>query len=133
VDKRRKHPKPRSDLSPFWPGALVLNARAFEALGDFLGNFGQLLELDVDGHTEHFFNCTHLVPCIDVDKSEKRAAGTIGKEVFDVSRIPSAPAVFKEPLTARSRIYVNDAGRAELDKRIRASAVTGMSFRCAGA
>ena len=51
ADKCRKR-LPRSDVSPFVPGALVLNSKAFATLGGFLADFGQLLELDVDGEVE---------------------------------------------------------------------------------
>ena len=131
VDKRRKR-LPRSDVSPFVPGALVLNARAFAALGGFLADFGQLLELDVDGAVEYFFNATRLVSCIDRERSETRPGGTVGREAFLPAAIPSEPAVFKDPATARSRLYTNDAGKRALEDAAAAHAVSGLLFMRAG-
>jgi hypothetical protein len=119
-------------LEPFLPGVLVLNAKAREALGNFLLQFGQLLEVDVAGQIEYFYNVTHLVPCVDRDRSEKRAAGTIGNEVFDESAVPTTPAAFKDTLTAGTRIYVNDGAKAILDQRIAAAGITSMNFACRG-
>jgi hypothetical protein len=128
IAKGRKAPKPRADLSPFLPGVLVLNARARVAIGDFLAQFGQLLEIDVAGQVEYFYNVTHVVPCIDRDRSEKRAAGTISKEMFNESAVPTSPAVFKDPSTAGTRIYANDAAKTVLEQRIAEFGITGMHF-----
>ncbi|HET7329896.1 hypothetical protein [Dyella sp.] len=128
IARGRKKPKPRADLSPFRPGALVLNAKARDALGDFLGQFGQLLELDVAGQVEYFYNVTNIQPCIDRDRSEKRPEGSIAKEMFSESAVPSTPAVFKDPLTARTSIYVNDGAKAILEQRIAEFGITGMDF-----
>lgn len=128
VARGRKKPKPRADLSPFLPGILVLNAKARDVLGDFLSQFGQLLEIDVAGQIEYFYNVTNIVPCIDRDRSGKYPEGTIAKEVFNESAVPTGPAIFKDPLTAGTRIYVNDAAKAILEKRIAEFGITGMHF-----
>ena len=128
IAKGRKTPKPRADLSPFLPGVLVLNAKARAAIGDFLAQFGQLLEIDVVGQVEYFYNVTNVIPCIDRDRSEKRAAGTISKEVFNESVVPLPPAVFKDPLTAGTKIYVNDAAKSVLEHQIAEFGITGMHF-----
>jgi hypothetical protein len=52
------------------------------ALEGFLSQFGELLEIDVQGSVEWFYNVTNVVDCIDVDKSDKRSTGAIAKEVF---------------------------------------------------
>lgn len=131
IDKRRK-PLPRSDVSPFVPGALVLNAKAFTAFGGFLADFGQLLELDVDGAVEYFFNATRLVSCIDRERSETRPGGTVGREAFLSTAVPIEPAVFKDPATARSRLYANDAGKRTLEDAAAAHSVSGLLFVRAG-
>ena len=128
VDKRRKKPKPRADVSPFIPGALVLNERARNVLGDFLGRFGQLLEVDVEGDAEYFYNVTNVVSCIDTLRSSKRASGAIAKEVFVDSALPRDAAIFKDPRTAPSRIYVNDAGKLDLERLIAEAGITGIAF-----
>jgi hypothetical protein len=65
--------------------------------------FGQLLELDVAGSIEYFYNVTNLVECIDPGRSENRSTGVIVKEAFRDGAEPSAPAVFKDPRTAGTR------------------------------
>jgi hypothetical protein len=132
IAKGRKTPKPRADLSPFLPGVLVLNAKARIAIGDFLAQFGQLLEVDVAGQVEYFYNVTNVVPCIDREHSEKRASGTISKEIFDNSAVPTSPAVFKDPLTVGTRIYANDAAKAILEQRTSEFGITGMHFALRG-
>ncbi len=37
-------------------------------------------------------------------------------EAFDESKAPKDAAVFKDPLTAPVRIYVNDAGKRSIEK-----------------
>lgn len=131
-DSRRKTPKPRADLTPFLFGVLVLNQKARDALGEFLARFGQLLEIDVEGDTEYYYNVTNVVPSIDPARSEKRASGAILKEAFNESALPTEPAVFKDPLTVTGRIYVNDGGKALLEQRIKEHGITGMNFVQAG-
>lgn len=126
-DKKSKKPKPRADISPFTADGLVLNSKARETLGDFLSQFGQLLELDVEGEVEYYFNVTHVVPCVDQDRSERRASGAISKPAFIDSAIPAAASVFVDP-TKPADIYVNDEARSELGRRIKHAGLTGMSF-----
>ncbi|WP_146034077.1 hypothetical protein, partial [Burkholderia humptydooensis] len=115
----RKKPKPRTDLIPFHLDVLILSQKAFDALGDFLSQFGQLLELNVEGETEYYYNVTNVVSCIDPVGCERHVSGSIRKVAFNESAVPSAPAVFKDPLTARGHIYVNDGGKAILEERIK--------------
>lgn len=131
VARGRRKPKPRADLSPFMPGALVLSARARDALGDFLEGFGQLLEVEVEGQVEFFYNVTNVIACIDGARSARRPEGTIAREVFDPSAVPTVAAVFKDPLNL-GKIYVNEAGRDALQGRLAVHGITGMDFRQAG-
>jgi hypothetical protein len=131
ADKRKK-PKPLGDIGPFLPGALVLGAKACGALAPFLSRFGQLLELDVEGQPHYFFNATNLISCIDQARSELRPGGTIGKEAFKDGVLPSDPAVFKDPITARARLYVNDGGRHVLEAAAAQANVRGLKFLRAG-
>ncbi len=126
VEKRKKTQKPRADISLLLPGALVLGDRAKDALGPFLSKFGQLLELDCEGEPRWFFNATKIVACVDKAKSEKFEDGGIMLEAFDESKAPKAAAVFKDPLTAPIRIYVNDAGKAEIERIASAAGLTGI-------
>lgn len=131
VTKRGKR-WPRNDISPFMPGALVLNAKACEALGPFLSQFGQLLEMDVDGGIEYFFNATNLIACIDREHSAITDYGAVEKEAFLQEAIPMAPAVFKDPMTARGSLYANDAGRQVLGDIASRQHISGLWFRRAG-
>jgi len=126
-DERSKQAKPRADISPFTADGLVLSGKARDALGDFLSQFGQLLELDVEGHIEYYFNVTNVVPCVDPDHSERRPSGVIAKPSFIGSAIPTSAAVFVDPAMPGD-IYVNDGAQTELLLRIKQTGITGMSF-----
>jgi len=128
VDKKRAKQKPRADVSPFRPGSLALNARARDALGDFLGRFGQLLEIDVLGEVEYYYNVTNTLGCIDHDRSEVLPGGFIKRPAFEARSIPAQAAIFKDP-TQPSSIYVNDAAKLELERRVAESGITGMAFK----
>lgn len=129
VDKRRKKQLPRADVSYLLPGALFLNAKARSVLGEFLQQFGQLLAVDCAGETEWFVNVTNLIDCIDVEKSEKTASGrTVLREVFLPNAISAAPQVFKDPHTAKTRIYVNEAAKATIEGLVAAAGLTGLGF-----
>lgn len=128
VDKKRKKPKPRADISPFTPEGLVLNGKARDALGDFLIQFGQLLELDVEGHVEYYYNVTRVISCVDRDRSEVLPGGYVKTPVFKDSSVPEAAAVFRDSSIPTS-IYANDKAKAELEQRIAKHGITGMSFK----
>ena len=126
VDSRKKKQKPRADVIAFVPGALVLNETAKVALGPFLSQFGQLLELHCGGEILYFFNATTLIDCIDVERSEKRRSGSIAMEAFNESNVPQEAAVFKDRRMASVRIYVNDAGRKEIERIVADAGLTGV-------
>lgn len=108
---RKKDHLPRGDVSLLLAGSLVLSQKAVDALGPFLAQFGQLLEAKVDDKIEYFYNVTRVIDCIDPDRSERRSSGSIVKEAFRADALPVGPTVFKDPRTARIRIYVNDEAR----------------------
>lgn len=129
ADSTRKQDKrPPADVSAMMPGVLVLNRRAHDVLGPFLSKFGQLLELEAEPGAAilYFFNVTHLVHCVDADRSERNELGRIRLEAFDTSNVPMEPVVFKDPATARSRIYINDAGKAAVETMVAAAGLTGI-------
>lgn len=125
---RRKHKRSPADVSAMVAGALVLNERAREALGSFLSKFGQLLELDCEGTGEirYFYNVTNMVSCVNLERSEKSTFGDVKMEVFDESLVPEAPAIFKDPMTADVRIYINDAGKRLMDNLVASAGLTGI-------
>jgi hypothetical protein len=128
VDPRRKKLKPRANVIHLKMGALVLDAKAKLALGSFLSKFGQLLELhrEGDGEVLWLYNVTNVIPCLDEAKSERDETGMIMSEAFDESKVPKAASVFKDPKMGVIRIYVNDAGRAEIERLASDAGLTGV-------
>lgn len=126
-EEGRKKPLPRADISPFTAAGLIINEKARNSLGDFLGQFGQLLEVDVAGQIEYYFNVTNVVECLDRQRSEMSGA-YVEVPVFHEQLVPVLPAVFIEPAMS-ARIFVNDAAKTLLDERIAASGIVGMSFK----
>ncbi len=129
----RKKLMPLGDIGPFLPGALVLSEKAKDAIGPLLSKFGQLLQLDVDGIPHWYFNVTNLVHCIDKEASEPYTPGTVDKESFIEAALPAEPSVFKDPLTAKARLYVNDAGRRVLEDAMASARIKGLMFPRTGA
>lgn len=62
----------------------------------------------------------------DVERSEKDATGAITIEAFYDINVPREPAVFKDPSTASTRLYVNDRGRDLLERLASEAGVTGL-------
>lgn len=127
-EPKKKARLPRADVSLLMSGALVLDQKARDILGPFLEQFGQLLELDVAGSTEYFYNVTNVIDCIDPDRSEKRSTGVIVKEAFRDGSEPLAPAVFKDPRTVGTRLYVNSVGKEQLELLAVNAGLTGLEF-----
>ena len=128
VEPGRKTPKPQADISALTPGALALDDRAKAALEPFLARFGQFLELDCDGEPRWFYNVTNVVACIDEASSTKKPSGAIAKEAFSEDRLPEEASVFKDPLTAAAKLYVNDAAKAELETLVAEARILGAAF-----
>ena len=126
VEPRKKKQRPRANVIHLKLGALVLDAKAKLALGSFLSKFGQLLELHLGGDVLWFYNVTNVVPCLDEANSERDETGMIMAEAFDESRVPKEAAVFKDPKMGVIRIYVNDAGRAEIERLASDAGLTGI-------
>jgi hypothetical protein len=57
----------------------------------------------------------------------------IVKEAFRDGAVPSAPAVFKDPLTAGTRLYVNSEGKDLLEGLVAGAGITGLEFAEPGA
>ena len=105
---------------------LVLNERAKAALEDSLSRFGQLLELEVDGSTEWLYNVTHVIDCIDLERSGKRLSGTIAKKGLRGGEVANAASDFQGSPNSPSE---------DLRKRCREDLVGGVdlarrNFRC---
>ncbi len=125
---RGKKKRPVADVATPGAGALVLSQRAHDALGPFLTRFGQLLLVQTAGGTEfrHFYNVTNLVKCVDAERSEKDGTGALTMEVFYDLNVPREPAIFKDPSTASTRVYVNGPGRELLERLAAEAGLTGL-------
>jgi hypothetical protein len=123
----RKKPLPRADISPFTAPGLIINEKARGALGDILAPFGQILEVDVAGKIEYYYNVTNIVQCLDREHSEMSGA-FVEVPVFQKHLVPAAPAVLIEP-SMFGRIFVNEGAKVQFDERIAASKLIGMSFK----
>jgi hypothetical protein len=128
VEPGKKRSKPLADVSALTPGALAMNDKAKVALEPFLSRFGQFLEMDCAGEPRWFYNVTNVISCIDEARSAKRPSGSIVKEEFFEDRLPVSAAVFKDPLTAAAVLYVNEAGKAALERIITEAAIVGVAI-----
>lgn len=131
VDKKRKIQKPQADIRHVAVGSIILNERAYAALGPFLQKFGQLLELDCQGQVRYFYNITNLISVIDFEASEKIETAVI-RPAFHDEKIPADAQIFKDPLTARTRMFVTQAAKEILEKIIDEHSLTGLFFYNAG-
>lgn len=122
----KKRQRERANVMPFTAGTFVLDAKARAAIGGFLSRFGELLELHHGGETLYFFNCTNLIPCIDEDRTQRGEEGLLILEAIDESKLPSEPAVFKDPKTVRVRNYVNDAAKDVILQWAQEAGITGL-------
>lgn len=125
-DGDRAKRRPRADVSPFTSPGLIVNAKVHDTLGNFLSRFGQLLEVDVDGLTEYYYNVTSVLDCLDRERS-KMEAYYVERPVFHEDLIPEAPVVFVEPKLP-GRIFVNEGAKTILENGVTESGITGMSF-----
>ena len=125
--KKQREP---ANVMPFAGGTFVLDAKARAAIGGFMSRFGQLLELHRtgDGETLYMFNCTNVIGCVDMGASRRSEDGRIVLETIDESKVPSEPAVFKAPETARVRNYANDAAKSVLEEWIKDAGITGLDI-----
>ena len=123
----KKNQRAAANVMPFTSGTFVLDAKARAAIGGFLSRFGELVELHHGSETLYLFNCTNLVDCIDEAATERGDEGILILEAIDESRVPTEPAVFKDPKTVRVRNYVNDAGREVIERWASEAGLTGLS------
>jgi hypothetical protein len=126
-EEGRKKPLPRADISPFTAPGLVINDKARNALGDVLQPFGQILDVEVAGQAEYYYNVTNVVQCLDRERSEMSGA-FVETPVFHEHLVPATPTVFLEP-SMFGRIFVNEEAKTELDARIASNKLIGMSFK----
>ncbi len=123
-----KRQRERANVMWLASGSFVMDAKARAALGGFLSRFGEFVELHHGGETLYLFNCTNVIDCLDESRTERADGGLLVIEAIDESRVPSEPAVFKDPKTVRIRIYVNDAANEVIDQWASEAGITGLEI-----
>ncbi len=131
IEKRRKKQKPQADIGYFTAGTFMLNEKAYNALSDFLLQFGELLEVNCENEIKYYYNVTNLFSCIDYENSSK-IGSSVTKAEFLQTDIPKDAQIFKDPLTVGSAIYATDVAKAILEKRIADAELTGLDIFEAG-
>lgn len=136
LEKDPKKQLPLGDLSFVMGASVVLNGRAYAALGDLLRPFGEFLDMELVDATGiaggnqklHFYNVTRLISCIDVTRSEMDGKKVI-KPVFLPNAVPDEAAIFKDPLRKKADIYLNAAAHDALVQRMEAAGLSGSTLR----
>ncbi len=124
----KKRQRERANVMWLASGSFVLDAKARAALGGFLSRFGELVELHHGGETLYLFNCTNVIDCLDESRTKRGAGNLLVMETIDESKVPSEPAVFKDPKTVRMRIYVNDGAKEVIDQWASEAGITGLEI-----
>lgn len=136
LEKDPKKQLPLGDLSFIVGASIVLNDKAYAALGDYLRQFGEFLDLDLvdptgmagGDQTLHFYNVTRLVSCIDVSRSQMNGKKVI-TPAFLPEAVPDEAMVFKDPLRKKVDIYVTAAAHDELVQRMADADLHGSTLR----
>jgi hypothetical protein len=123
----KKKQRERANVMWLAGGSFVMDAKARAALGGFLTRFGELVELHHGGETLYLFNCTNMIDCLDESRTV-RDDGLLVIEAIDECKVPSEPAVFKDPKTVRMRIYVNDGAKDVIDQWASDAEITGLEI-----
>lgn len=139
LEKDPKKQLPLGDLSFIMGASVVLNDKAYAALGDLLRPFGEFLELDLLDATGlaggdqrlHFYNVTCMIPCIDVTRSEMDGKKVIAP-AFLPGAVPGEAAIFKDPLRRKADIYLNSAAHDALVERMKEAGLRGSTLRRIG-
>jgi hypothetical protein len=137
VEKNKKKQMPLADLSYISPGTILLNSKAYQALKDFLLPFGELLEVecmneggllgDKVSETYYFYNVTNIIPCIDLENSEK-LGNKIIKDAYFPDRIPNDVQIYRDPQRLRVQIYLSEAAKDQFTRLIAENKLTGGEF-----
>lgn len=119
--------QPVADISALVPGSFVLSPKGYAALSDFLGQFGQFLELECNGETWYYYNVTNVIDCIDLSRSVMNG-NYLKTAAYNESAIPLTPQVFKSSdKRRRGYLYLNDAARVKLQELVTAAGLTGFA------
>jgi hypothetical protein len=139
LEKDPKKQRPLGDISFVMGASVVLNDKAYTALGDLLRPFGEFLDMELVDATGlaggdqrlHFYNVTRMISCIDATRSEMDGKKVI-KPVFRPEAVPDEAAVFKDPLRRKVDIYLNAAAHGALVRRMEEAGLRGSTLRQIG-
>jgi len=113
--KLKKRPLP-ADLPASGSGRqLVLKQRAYDAVGAFLSDFGELLPARAGTEPLWVFNCTTNIAAFDLDRSDvqylknTKRVFRVMKYVFHADRLPARGVFFIEGLRMTPLFYMEDA------------------------
>ncbi len=133
IEPHKKKAKPILPIGHIAVGSIVLQPQAVSVLGDFLCQFGELLDVEYEGGLVYFYNCTNLLQVVDFANSKKSSTGkSIIRPAFLSDAIPASPAIFKDPLTASTSLYITDAARQWMEPVMAAHKLAGLWFYEAG-
>lgn len=99
LDGKLRKPAPFSDFPDTTQRANIVSAWAVAALGEWLEVAGGLYPVQIQGFDEafFFFHCTHVVDCLDRERSVFSPNGRIIKQpAFVEDRFPAVP-IFMVP------------------------------------
>jgi hypothetical protein len=109
--------------------SLVLQPQAVAVLGEFLCQFGELLDVEFEGSLVYFYNVTTLLAVVDEAKSQKTASGkSITRPAFFDAAIPPSAMLFKAPETANTSLYATNEAKLWLETVLKANKLNGLSF-----
>jgi hypothetical protein len=133
IEPRNKKAKPILPIGHIAVGSIVLQPHAVSVIGEFLCQFGELLDVEYEGGLVYFYNCTTLLQVVDFANSKKSGTGkSILRPAFLASSIPTSPVIFKDPLTASTSLYVSNAAREWLEPMLAEHKLAGLRFYPAG-
>lgn len=118
------------DITTWQTDLLLLNQKAYDALKDTLGTYGEFLPVDVNSETFYLLNVLHRLPdeVIDMDNSEYEIYDEeeVGFKTlsFDASKIPQDSLVFCVQNQFAYNIYCDD----RFKKLIEEKGLGGLSF-----
>lgn len=98
--------------------SLILQPPAVAILGEFLCQFGELLDVNFEGSLVYFYNVTTVLAVVDEANSQKTASGkSITRPAFFDDAIPQTAMLFKAPQTANTSLYATDEAKRWLDQQ----------------
>ncbi len=118
--------RPIPDLATWVEASVVLSAKAYDALHEYLSDYGEFLEISVDGNPYYIFN-NHVFGLPDEINSKKEILDgeNVGVEKLSFNSIDTENKLtFKTKFDSCSNLYCNEAFK----KIVEDSGLTGIVF-----